>query len=571
MVEEVITIKAEVQQANKAIGEVAEKVDNVQKQSEETANTTKKMASGFKAVGGAIKAMGIGLVIAAFAKLTEAMNSNQRITDAVGTAFNAISIVFNQVTTALLNVFDQTSAANGGFDAMQKVVSGLMTIALTPLQLAFYGIKLAVQQAMLAWENSFFGDKDPETIKTLTEGIIETQNSIIETGEKAIQAGKDIYNNFAEAAGEVADFGKKAIDEISKINVQSAIEQGKALQEAKNNAQLAAAELQGLIEKYDRQAEIQRQIRDDERLSIDERIAANDELGKILEKQLQEQLKQAKLRQDAAQLEADINKGNLDAEIALKEAKNEVAAIEAQITGFQSEQRVNEAALQRERKENMNEIALIGASENERKMLELEQEFERQKTLIERTISNEEEKNAALLIAQKEYEKNVDELRKEARAKELADEQKLAATKINIAKNVLGAIMANLEQGSVEQKALAVAQATWNTYEAVTAALGAKPYGAWNIAQAVATGLFGLAQVRSILQTNPASGGGGGAAPSGASFTPPAVNIPGQANVNSIIQGFQTGNTPVQAYVVSGEVNSGAELERKRLANATFG
>jgi len=87
----------------------------------------------------------------------------------------------------------------------------------------------------------------------------------------------------------------------------------------------------------------------------------------------------------------------------------------------------------------------------------------------------------------------------------------------------------------------------------------------------VATGSFGLAQVRSILQTNPASGGGGGAAPSGASFTPPAVNIPGQANVNSIIQGFQTGNTPVQAYVVSGEVNSGAELERKRLANATFG
>lgn len=571
MVEEVITIKAEVQQANKAIGEVAEKVDNVQKQSEETANTTKKMASGFKAVGGAIKAMGIGLVIAAFAKLTEAMNSNQRITDAIGTAFNAISIVFNQVTTALLNVFDQTSAANGGFDAMQKVVSGLMTIALTPLQLAFYGIKLAVQQAMLAWENSFFGDKDPETIKTLTEGIIETQNSIIETGEKAIQAGKDIYNNFAEAAGEVADFGKKAVDEISKINVQSAIEQGKALQEAKNNAQLAAAELQGLIEKYDRQAEIQRQIRDDERLSIDERIAANKRLGEILQEQLDAQLEQANLQVRAARMQIQATGNSIENQLALKEALNEVAAVEAQIAGFQSEQLVNEASLQRERVENLNEIALIGASENERKMLEFEQELERQQQLIERTITNEEEKNAALLAAKNEYDSKVKELEKAASDRSVELAKKEAQTKSSIANQLIGAIMANLEQGSVEQKALAVAQATWNTFEAVTAALGAKPYGAWNIAQAVATGLFGLAQVRSILQTNPASGGGGGAAPSGASFTPPAVNIPGQANVNSIIQGFQTGNTPVQAYVVSGEVNSGAELERKRLANATFG
>ena len=36
----------------------------------------------------------------------------------------------------------------------------------------------------------------------------------------------------------------------------------------------------GLLEKYDRQAEQQRQIRDEERNSITERIAANEKLGK---------------------------------------------------------------------------------------------------------------------------------------------------------------------------------------------------------------------------------------------------------------------------------------------------
>ena len=37
----------------------------------------------------------------------------------------------------------------------------------------------------------------------------------------------------------------------------------------------------GLLEKYDRQAEQQRQIRDEERNSITDRIGANVELGRI--------------------------------------------------------------------------------------------------------------------------------------------------------------------------------------------------------------------------------------------------------------------------------------------------
>jgi hypothetical protein len=60
--------------------------------------------------------------------------------------------------------------------------------------------------------------------------------------------------------------------------------------------------------------------------------------------------------------------------------------------------------------------------------------------------------------------------------------KKEADTKRAIVNNLLSAIAANLEQGSVEQKALAVAQATWNTFEAVTAALGAQShYGPFGI------------------------------------------------------------------------------------------
>ena len=40
-----------------------------------------------------------------------------------------------------------------------------------------------------------------------------------------------------------------------------------------------------LIEQYDLEAETQRQLRDDTNASIEDRIAANEELGKVLERQ----------------------------------------------------------------------------------------------------------------------------------------------------------------------------------------------------------------------------------------------------------------------------------------------
>lgn len=114
---------------------------------------------------------------------------------------------------------------------------------------------------------------------------------------------------------------------------------------AQNSAKLAAAEIQGLIEKYDREAELQRQIRDDVSLTMEERIAANEELGRILDEQAEAMLKQQDIVIAAAQAELDANKGNIDMQVALTEAINERAAIEAQITGFRSEQLTNTNAL----------------------------------------------------------------------------------------------------------------------------------------------------------------------------------------------------------------------------------
>lgn len=107
------------------------------------------------------------------------------------------------------------------------------------------------------------------------------------------------------------------------------------------------AEQQKLIEKNDTLAEKQRQIRDDESLSIEDRKKANDKLGKILEKQGADMKKLAKIQQDKAQADFDLNK-NDENRIALINAKSNSLAVEAQVTGFVSEQKVNAIALQKE-------------------------------------------------------------------------------------------------------------------------------------------------------------------------------------------------------------------------------
>ena len=140
-----------------------------------------------------------------------------------------------------------------------------------------------------------------------------------------------------------------------------------------NSAQLLNAENQGLIEKYDVQAEQQRQLRDDTSLSIEERIEANRRLGEILDEQTEIMLKNSQVAVDAARAALKGNEDNIELQTALQEALNEQGAIQARVTGQRSEQLTNENALLEEQKELNKELALIGKTEREIELIELQQ------------------------------------------------------------------------------------------------------------------------------------------------------------------------------------------------------
>jgi hypothetical protein len=357
-----VDIEVNTGDSDKKLKDTKEQIDGLGDSAKKSEKDAKQASSAFGSLGSALKSLGIITVIAgAFNFFKETLSKNQKVADGVAAVFNTISTIINNLIDIFISVTSEVGKSTNGFEALGKVLTGIFTLAITPLKLAFDGIKLVIKEIQLAWEKSPFGDKEQKVIKELTADIEATKESLSKTGKNAVQAGKDIYNNFGEAASSVVDVVSKTVDKASKMNVAAIYEQSKATIALKNNAVIAAAQLAGLVEKYDRQAEQLRQIRDDEFKSIDERIAANAALGKVLDQQEKAQKALAQQRVAAAAAELAQNKQSVELQAALIEAQNEVAAVEAQIAGLRSEQLVNATALTKEK------LALdqsISASEN---------------------------------------------------------------------------------------------------------------------------------------------------------------------------------------------------------------
>lgn len=146
----------------------------------------------------------------------------------------------------------------------------------------------------------------------------------------------DIWNafkNFGQAVSNAGDNALSTADKIVKL---------------RNEVKLAEAQQGLLMLQYQREAEIQRQIRDDVSKTIEERQAANRRLGEILDDQAQEELKLANKRLELALLQQSINKDSIDSEIEVINARKEIADINERITGQRSEQLTNENSLKLE-------------------------------------------------------------------------------------------------------------------------------------------------------------------------------------------------------------------------------
>jgi len=495
------------------------KRENAKAQEEEGAEEKKGiqikagLKKGISAVGTAFKAMGIGLVVAGLKFLYDALSSNQKVMDAVSTVTETISIVMAKVVDVVTKVVEQVAKSSNGFEGLKNVMLGLLRIAITPLQLAFYSIKLGIEQSQLAWEQSFLGSKDPATIKALTKSIGETKDSIAEVSKSALEAGKQVGANLGKAISEVGQVVTASAEGISKISVSGAIAQAKANVAIKNSAQIAAAQQALLVEQYDRQAEKLRQVRDEERNSIEDRQKANEDLNKVLDAQEKAMLAQADLQIAAALVERNKNK-NTETQTALIEAQGNRLGVLAQIEGLRSEQKANDLALDRERLELNKSLSMSEAQlAYERKKFDAEQITDKLKSLealrdIEKQRQQDEtlrlegiieatkkgtQAEADALIALDEFKETSRQANITAEAAVLAeiealnkkgasDAIALQKSKVDLAMSTLTALsnLANAFADGDEQrqkkafklnKAIGIGQAIMSTAQAVTGAL----------------------------------------------------------------------------------------------------
>jgi hypothetical protein len=185
-------------------------------------------------------------------------------------------------------------------------------------------------------------------------------------------------------------------------------------------------------------------------------------------------------------------------------------------------------------------------------------------------------------IARIEAKRTADEqAQADARAKIADAEAAAKRTALEGYAGALSMVSGVIGESTVEGKALAVASALVNTYAAITGQLKAfsgVPVPGYAIAQAVATGVVGLANVKRILSVKvPGKGsGGGGNSPSpvggGTGGGAPQFNVVGNSGVNQLagVLGNRE-QIPVKAYVVPSDVTSGQSLDRNTIRNASIG
>ena len=601
--------------------EIAEKgADKVGKASEKSTKKVGFLTRGFKKLGTAIKASGIGLVVSAVAALGVAFSRNQRFIDAFSAVTETLGIVLSQVTTALFNVYDAVSQNTESFDALGRVMKGLLTLAVTPLKLSFFGIKLAIQQSQLAWENSFFGGKDKEKSKQLILDIAETKTAISDIGKEAIVSGAVVVNSLGEAINEASDIVKKTSNELGKISIKNAYETAKANVQIKNSALIAVAEQGRLVEIYDRQAEQQRQIRDEERNSIDERIIANNKLGAVLQEQEKAMLKQADLQIASAQAEVNKNK-TIESQTALIEALANKEGVLAQVEGFRSEQLVNDLALKREQIELNNNIA---DSEKERRLAQLEfdasqelneiDKLEKQKERFE--LENEiiladlerkrelfKEGTLARVEAEQEYltknqeinnqitenerlqsEQRIKDAQTEADAKRAIQDATLNTISggISLLKNLFEKNKGLQKAALIGESAVGIAKIVNNTQAANAAATlkyallpGGQALSAAEITlNKINAGIGIAANLTATSKALSALGGGsvGGRSSNdtGGGASAPSFNLVQGTGSNQIANSISQEQKPVQAYVVGSNVTTQQELDRRRLDGSSI-
>ncbi|NQY41953.1 MAG: hypothetical protein HRT87_01200 [Legionellales bacterium] len=509
-------------------------------------------------------------LVAAFALLKKAFTRSE---DGAN-KFAKAQAILGGIMTAFLDVIEKV-AINlvAMFENPKEALKSFADFFKTRITNSFNGLLELLPQLGKAISQLFSGDF-AEAGKTAANAVAKVTLGV-----------EDIVGKIQDASQAVSDFGDAALIAANKAAKLADAEA--ALVRSQRNLRIIQLE-------FLKDAEKQRQIRDDEALSIELRIAANVKLGEILKEQSKQELAIANQALNVANQRIALegkSSANLDERT---EALIEIADINERITGQESEQLTNINSLNRDKlalldveiekkveiadrelqilldsnrskleankflteelvAEEKERLKLINDEQLKSEALKLEQklisqtefndavnlindenrlllselEAERTEAKNEQTIVDlENQREIDLLNREDEFvlrQQDLDRQRtqevtaaqengadlelihKKFDKLELKNKQALASQKLAIADSLLNSAVAIFGEESAAGKAFALAQATINTYQGITAGV-ALGYPA-AIPAVLAASVTGFAAVSNITSTKAAKGG----------------------------------------------------------------
>ena len=518
-----LEVKSDIGKTTKEADKLAKSIDKSTANTKELRDASRlgvvgfgKLRNAVSMVGVALKALGIGLIVGAFATLKQLFEQNQKVLDFFNTAFKATSILFRDLLTYLENNI-------GSF--------------VTYMQEMFEDPVPMIERMATSIRDHFL-----QSLVSLNNGIVQVAKSLKAFMEMRFKdavvemdlAALHFFDTITGVEGSVEKLKTQFISGADKLKdyVSTVLDTAEGMTELANAAQLAEVEYAKLNAQFLRDAELQRQIRDNVSLTFKERIQANKDLGDVLAEQAKLQKAQVQIQIDAAQAQVNLN-NTIENRVILGQAENAMLELQETITGQISEQKTNQIGLEEELRLGIAQTQAEGMSGLERELQELKNAYDEKKKLA---IQSGMDTTAIT----KKFEK---------------DKTKLVQENANEQAQAFGDLAGALSALAGDNKALAVASAVIDTYVGATKAFAQGGVAGFVTGAAVVAA--GLSNVKTILSTDVPGGGGGGGG--GAAAAAPAPQM--MSGAFDLTGGVAP--EPVKAFVVTDEMTS----SQNQLAN----
>ncbi len=529
-----LTFQTDTGEVTKSLSDIQKGLEGVDSQLEKTSQNTSKIgkglkaagklgATGFKALGTAIAATGIGALIGLIAGLTAKMAENKKIAEAFEVVVSAVGAAFNILVQKI------EPLAGVIIDAFSNPVESIKAIGKAikdNLQTRLEGLLEFIPAVGKAIKLVFQGE------------WAEAGKVAADAAGKVVLGVEDITDKVSEAAEAVTEFASEYVDEVTKATKAATglTQEQQKLRDQQRELNVEYAEARAEIEQL-------KQQRDDERLSIEERIAAGERAAELDQQFAKERMDIANAEVALIQREIAVQGDSIERQDRLAEAR--IAAAEAAESS---------AAVQTELMTSIYGLNQEAIAIEEEKITNEQEAAEERKRLLE-----EEQK-----------------LKEDNLAKEIAGNKAAFEARIDFATRALGALSAlndaftgdsEKEQKKAFQrnKAIGISTAIINTAGAIVGAINPAvgglgiPAGLPGAAIAAATG---VAQIATIAKSRfNSSGGDTPDAPSGGgALTAPTPQTP-QLDLGFL--GAGAGQTGFRSYVIASEVSNSQQANQR--------